>query len=142
MKKLILVTSFVLVASIVQAQAAVVSIKIQFLQNGAVLPTQVMTIPLPSGATCGQPKPIVPASVFINTTGRVVWEDPTNSILACISIQTGGVLFSLPLGNNYTATAAFIDDIGVSSAASLPSNSFTRGVRPLPPVPTGVLVLQ
>ena len=129
-------------AGAASAQAALVSIKVQFLQNGAVMPTQVMTINLPSGATCGQVKLVVPPTIYINTTGRVAWDDPANPLLDCIAVQsTGGVLLSLPLGNNYTATAAFTDDVGVTSAASLPSPPFIRGVRPLPPVPTGVRVL-
>lgn len=143
MKKVLLALALLIFpATAAHAQAALVNIKIQFLQNGAVLPTQTMTINLPGGAVCGQVKPTVPAAVYINTTGRVVWDDPANSLLACISVQTAGVLFALPLGNNYTATAVFTDDVGVSSAASAPSNPFIRGVRPLPPVPTGVLVLQ
>lgn len=129
-------------AGAASAQAALVNIKIQFLQNGAVLPTQVMTITLPSGAACGQVKLVVPPSVFVNTTGRLAWDDPTNPLLDCVAVQSpGGVLLSLPLGGNYTAIATFTDDVGVVSGASLPSNPFTRGVRPLPPVPTGVRVL-
>lgn len=123
---------------------ALVSSKVQFFQNGAILPTQVMTITLPSGVACGQPKAAVPVGgVFITTSGRISWEDPSNSAFDCVAIQTaGGVLLSLPLGANYTATVTFTDDFGGVSPVSAASNSFTRGARPLPPAATGVKVLQ
>lgn len=145
MRRLCFTLAGLLVAAAASAQTgALVNLRVQFLQNGAVLPTQVMTIAL-STATCGvTPKIVVPASVFINTSGRVVWDDPTTPALAdCVALQTaGGTLTSLPLGANYTASATFIDDTGaVSPSPSAPSNSFTRGARPLPPVPTGVRVL-
>jgi len=145
MKKIALLIFIILFFSgVAGAQAALVSIKIQFLQNGAVLPSQVMTISLPTGATCGQTKLVVPAGgVFVTTTGRIAWDDPANPALDCIATQSlGGVLLALPLGNNYTVTAAFTDDIGATSQASAQSNPFIRGARPLPPVPTGVRVLQ
>lgn len=144
MKKVLLALALLIFpATAAQAQAALVNIKVQFLQNGAVLPTQVMTIALPSGATCGQVKVVPPPTVYVNTTGRIAWDDPANPLLDCIAVQsTGGTLLSLPLGANYTATAAFTDDVGVVSGNSAPSNPFIRGARPLPPVPTGVRVLQ
>jgi hypothetical protein len=81
--------------------------------------------------------------VYINAApARVFWDDPSNGALACIATQTGGVLFSLPLGNNYTVTATFTDDFGGVSLPSAQSNSFIRGVRPLPTAPTGVSVTQ
>lgn len=143
---LALFTAFLVAAPLVaHAQTgALVSMRVQFLQNGAVLPTQFMTITL-SAATCGVvPKFPVPPSVFISVSGRVVWDDPANPSTAdCFALQTtGGTLVSLPLGNNYTATSTFTDDFASTSLPSLPSNSFTRGVRPLPSAPTGVRVLQ
>lgn len=145
MKRVILlcVCLFLFHSSAAAAQTgALVSAQVQFLQNGAILPSQTMTITA-ANWTCGQVKPTVPSTVYINAApARVFWDDPSNSALACIATQTGGVLFALPLGNNYTATATFTDDFGGVSLASPPSNSFTRGVRPLPAAPTGVRITQ
>lgn len=128
----------------VQAQTgALTAITIQYFQNGAILPAQVQTIPLPAGATCGQAvlPGSPPAVTYINTTGRIVWTDPANTTLNCVAVQAAGsVLLALPLGANYTATGFFTNDFGGASQPSPPSNSFTRGAPPTPPAPTGVQV--
>lgn len=128
----------------VEAQTgALTAITIQYFQNGAILPAQVQTIPLPSGAACG--KAVLPGSpgptTYITTTARILWTDPANPLLNCEAVQTAGsVLLALPLGANYTATGFFTNDFGGASQPSPPSNSFTRGAPPTPPAPTGVQV--
>lgn len=144
MKKLLLSALLVLVASPLYAQTgALTSITIQYLQNGAILPTQVQTIPLPAGANCGQAVlPGLPGpTTYITTTARIIWTDPANPALNCAAVQAAGsLLLSLPLGQNYTATAFFTNDFGVASGSSLSSNSFTRGAPPTPPAPTGLQI--
>lgn len=133
----------VLGASSVYAQTgALTAITVQFYQNGAILPAQVQVIPLPSGATCNQPLLGAPPPItYITTSARIHWSDPADATRICIAVQApGGVLLSLPLGANYTATAIFTNDFNNVSSVSNVSNSFTRGTPPLPSAPTGVTV--
>lgn len=143
MKTLFTLVSLLFAAPAFAQTGALTSITVQYLQNGAILPTQTQTIVLPGGATCGQAVlPGSPPSVtFITTSARIVWTDPANPTLNCIAVQAaGGVLLSLPLGANYTATAFFTNDFGIPSGPSLASNSFTRGAAPTPSAPTGLQV--
>jgi hypothetical protein len=119
---------------------ALVSGTVQFFQNGAALPSQTTTIPLPSGVQCGQPLlPGVPGTPPISTTARLIWSDPANPNLICIAVApAGSTIFALPIGSNYSATMTFTDDLGRTSPPSAPSNSFSR-LGPLG-APTGFQV--
>lgn len=145
-KRCLLLVSFLFLAPVAaHAQTgALTAINWQFYQNGAILPAQVLTIPLPSGATCGQPLLGAPPPItYITTSARLTWIDPADVTKLCIAVQAaGGVLLSLPLGANYTATATFTNDFNNTGPASNVSNSFTRGASPLPPAPTGATVRQ
>lgn len=141
-----LFATLVLVGGATQARAqtgALASITIQFLQNGAALPTQTQVILLPAGAVCGQPQfpTSPPPIVYITSSARIIWSDPANPVLLCIATQApGSVLLSLPLGANYAMTGKFTNDYGVESLVSAVSNTFTRGAAPAPSAPTGVQV--
>lgn len=145
MRTALFAAACVLWASVVSAQTgALTAATVQFSQNGAILPTQVMTISLPSGALCGQsPKIPAPPIAYINTTGRIVWDDPADATKDCIATQgAGGTLLGLPTGPGYTATTTFTNDFNrTSPTPSAPSNPFTRGAPPSPLVPTGVRVV-
>lgn len=146
MRRLTLISVFASGAWIVAASASAqtglrTSLNVQFYQNGAILPTQTQTIPLPGGALCGQPLfPTGPPPItYITTTAKIVWTDPDVPTLNCIATQVpGSVLLALPLGANYTATATYTYDFlpPVTSAASGPSNTFTRGAPPTPAPPS------
>lgn len=144
MKRLLTVCVLLVTPALASAQTgATVQQRVQFYQNGAILPAQVMTV---TTWVCGQPKilpPPPPAIVYINTTASVRWDDPASpTTLDCAAAQgPGGTLLSLPTGPGYSATATAVDDRGTVGDPSAMSNPFTRGVPPKPPAATGVRVL-
>jgi hypothetical protein len=148
MRKVLLVASFCLYASLANAQTgALTNIRIDFFAVGvdpAVgKPIQTTTIPV-AAWLCNQPLfPAPPPSVTNPTT--IIWEDPAivppAAARLCI-VNNNAILIGLPISAiQYFATGVYTNDFVLSGSRSAASNPFSRAVVATPPVvPTGLQV--
>lgn len=121
---------------------ALVSLTVQYQQNSLPIIGRTTTLVL-AGIPCGQPQmPGLPGTPAIVSTATLIWQDPANASLICVAVQPPAAsIFLLPLGANYSATATFTNDAGMTSPPSVVSNSFSRAAPILPPLaPSGFQV--
>lgn len=143
MKQYCFALIFLSLAAAASAQTgALVSLTVQYQQNSLPIIGRTTTVLL-SGVPCGQPQlPGLPGTPAIVTTATLVWTDPANAALICVAVQPPAAsIFLLPLGTNYSATATFTNDAGLTSPPSVVSNSFSRAAPIGPPLaPSGFQV--
>lgn len=145
---LIVIACLFVAASASAQTGALVSLTVQYQQNGLPIIGRTTTIVL-AGIPCGLTQlPGVPGTPAIVATATLIWADPATVTLPpaqqliCLAVQPpAATIFLLPLGANYSATATFTNDAGQTSPPSLVSNSFSRAAPILPPLaPSGFQV--